>query len=87
MGYRLAPDSGSQFSDQKIRVCPLSDMNRLAPIIQTYNRFKTGLIQIKDVYPSPTVALIDCLDVIDYNVKEAQARATERAIKEAGNNG
>jgi hypothetical protein len=85
MGYRLAPDSGSQFSDIKIRTCPIADINRLAPVIQTYNRFKAGLVQIKDVYPAPTVALIDCLDVIDYNVNEAHRRATERAMKEAKN--
>lgn len=83
MGYRVAPDSGEDFSDLKIRSCPVADVNRIAPIVQTYNRHKSGLIQIKDVYPSPSVALIDCLETIDYNNRDAQRRATERAMKEA----
>ena len=83
MGYRVAPDSGEDFSDLKIRSCPVADVNRIAPIVQTYNRHKSGLIQIKDVYPAPSVALIDCLETIDYNNRDAQRRATERAMKEA----
>lgn len=83
MGYRVAPDSGEDFSDLKIRSCPVADVNRIAPIVQTYNRHKSGLIQIRDVYPSPSVALIDCLETIDYNNRDAQRRATERAMKEA----
>ena len=83
MGYRVAPDSGEDFSDLKIRSCPVADVNRIAPIVQMYNRHKSGLIQIKDVYPSPSVALIDCLETIDYNNRDAQRRATERAMKEA----
>ena len=83
MGYRVAPDSGVDFSDLKIRSCPVADVNRIAPIVQTYNRHKAGLIQIRDVYASPSVALIDCLETIEYNIKEAQQRANDRAMKEA----
>jgi hypothetical protein len=83
MGYRVAPDSGQDFSDLKIRSCPVADVNRIAPIVQNYNRHKNELIKISDVYSTASIALIDLFEVIDYNVKEAQNRASERAMKEA----
>jgi len=53
-GYRIAPNSGEAYSDLEIRSCPIADMNRVASIITNYNRIKTGLIEMKDIYPHPT---------------------------------
>lgn len=80
MGYRVAPDSGANFSELKIRSCPVADVNRLAPIIQIYNRLKSGLIRLVDLYPRPSCALIETIDIIHSSVEEAQQRAAERAM-------
>jgi hypothetical protein len=53
-------------------------MNRLAPIVNVYNLHKSGLIDLKTIYKNPTIALIDCLNVIQLNQDEAQARDLER---------
>jgi hypothetical protein len=82
MGYRVAPDSGENFSELKIRSCPVADVNRFAPIIQVYNRLKSGLVSLTDLYPHPSCALIESIDIISVSVDEAQRRATERALKE-----
>lgn len=80
-GYRVAPDSGESFSELKIRSCPVADMNRLSPIVSAYNLHKRGLLDLKTIYKNPTIAIIDCLNVIQSNSEEAQARDLE-ALKD-----
>ena len=77
-GYRVAPDCGAGFSDLKIRSCPVADMNRLSPIVSAYNLHKSGLVDLKTIYKNPSIALIDCLNVIQSNQDEAQSRDLEK---------
>jgi len=81
-GYRIAPNSGEAYSDLKIRSCPIADMNRVASIITNYNRIKTGLIEMKDIYPRPTCAIIESLEIIEYNQNQMIARQHEQHMKE-----
>lgn len=78
MGYRVAPDSGESFSDLKIRSCPVADVNRLSPIVNAFNLHKNGVLDLKQIYNKPTIALIDCLNMLQSTIDEAQARDVER---------
>lgn len=84
-GYRVAPDCGEDYSDLKIRSCPVASANRLSSIIQTYHRHRAGLIQINNVYPNPTCATLEAMDVLHSNTEESVYRSQERAMKEAKN--
>lgn len=77
-GYRIAPNCGDFYSDLKIRNCPISNMNRLSSIIDNYQKFKKGMISIKDVYKNPTIAIIECFDLLDYNQNEMIIRKNEQ---------
>ena len=81
-GYRIAPNSGESYSDLKIRSCPIADMNQASSIVTNYNRIKTGLIKIDDIYPRPTCAIIESLEIIEYNQSEMITRQHEQALKE-----
>ena len=88
MGYRVAPDSGESFSDLKIRSCPVADVNRLSPIVNAFNLHKNGVLDLKQIYNKPTIALIDCLNMLQSTIDEAQASDIERMRSrngEAGN--
>jgi hypothetical protein len=56
-GYRVAPDCGEDFSDLEIRSCPVAGANRMAPIINAYNRHRSGLFNLSLSYPSPSCAV------------------------------
>ncbi len=77
-GYRVAPNSGELYSDFKIRSCPVADMNRLASLISNYNRIKSGLITFRDAYPQPTIAVIESIELLDYNAEQARLRQLEQ---------
>lgn len=81
-GYRIAPNSGEAYSDLKIRSCPIADMNRVASIVTNYGRIKSGLIKIEDIYPRPTCAIIESLEIIEYNQTQMTARQHEQALNE-----
>lgn len=81
-GYRIAPNSGEAYSDLKIRSCPIADMNRVASIVTNYGRIKSGLIKIDDIYPRPTCAIIESLEIIEYNQTQMTARQHEQALNE-----
>lgn len=83
MGYRVAPDSGEDYSDLKIRSCPVALSNRVAPIVQAYQRDRSGLLPIMQSYPKPTCAIIEALEVLHYNHEDAQYRAQKAAMREA----
>ena len=84
-GYRVAPDCGENYSELKIRSCPVASSNRLASIIQAYHRHRAGLAKITHTYPNPTCALLEAVDVLHSNTEEAHLRSQERAMKEAHN--
>ena len=82
-GYRVAPDCGPDFSDLKIRSCPVAGVNKLASIITAFQRHKANLYSINLMYPSPTCAIIEALDVLNYNTEDSKHRAQLRAIEES----
>lgn len=84
-GYRVAPDCGEDYSDLKIRSCPVASSNKLASIIQAYHRHRAGLAEITHTYPNPTCALLEAVDVLHSNTEEAHYRSQERMMKEAHN--
>lgn len=86
MGYRVAPDSGEDYSDLQIRSCPVALSNRVASIVQAYNRHRSGLLPIAQSYPQATCAIIEALEVLHYNYDDAQYRAHKAAMMEAKQN-
>ena len=84
-GYRIAPNSGESYSDLKIRSCPVADMNRLASVITAFNRHQSGLIRLKEMFPSPTCAIIEAFDILNQNTLELQRRHHEQQMKEFKN--
>lgn len=81
-GYRVAPNSGADYSELELYSCPVASMNQIAPIVQSYNRIKAGLVSIKDIYPSPTCAIIEAFEIIQYNHNEMIARQHEQQMKD-----
>lgn len=81
-GYRVAPNCGEAYSDLKIRSCPISDMNRLSSVLSNYNRIKNELISLKDAYPNPTIAIIESIEILNYNYSEMIARQNEQIQRE-----
>lgn len=81
-GYRVAPDCGEEFSDYKIRSCPVASANRMASIIRAYQRHRAGLYEIKAQYPNPTCALLEAIDVLHSHTEDAHIRAHEKIMKE-----
>lgn len=84
-GYRVAPDCGDDFSDAKIRACPVASVNQMAPLILAYRRHKSGLFPLSTTYNNPSCAVIEAFDVLDYNQEQAKIRASERLQKESRN--
>lgn len=82
-GYRVAPDCGEDFSDLEIRSCPVAGANRMAPIINAYNRHRAGLFNLSLSYPFPSCAVVEAMDVLHNNRESANYRAQLRAMKEA----
>jgi len=84
-GYRVAPDCGEEFSDLEIRSCPVAGANKMAPIINAYNRHRSGLFNLSLSYPSPSCAVVEAMDILHNNRESAHYRAQERALKESSN--
>lgn len=80
--YRVAANSGESYSDLKIRSCPIADMNRLSSIISNYNRIKSGLLTFKEAYPSPTIAIIESIELLNYTYDEMINRQHEQSMKD-----
>jgi len=81
-GYRVCPDSGSEYSDMQIRSCPVAGANRLASIISAYQRHRSGLYPISSSHPQPSCAFVDAVDTLHMHTESAQHRAQQRAIEE-----
>lgn len=84
-GYRVAPDCGEEFSDLEIRSCPVAGANKMAPIINAYNRHRSGLFNLSLSYPKPSCAVVEAMDILHNNRESAHYRAQERALKESSN--
>ena len=80
-GYRFAPNCGEGFSDFKIRSCPIANANRMATVIQAYQRSKRDLCKISDYYPHPSCALIDACDILDTHTEALKIRQQEERLK------
>lgn len=84
-GYRVAPDSGSSFSEAKIRTCPVADANRLASVVQAYSRHRAGLVALSTQFPQPSCAMVEAFDVLHSATEDMISRQREQAMKEAQN--
>jgi hypothetical protein len=84
-GYRIAPNCGEQYSDFKVRSCPVADMNRLASVITAFNRHQSGVIRLTETFKNPTCAIIESFDILNQNTLEMQRRSQEQQMKEFDN--
>jgi hypothetical protein len=82
-GYRIAPNSGEAYSDLKIRSCPISNMNRLALIVSNYSKIKSGLMSFSQLYPHPTCAIVESIEILDYNQEQMNHRRHTQALQES----
>lgn len=82
-GYRIAPNSGESYSDLKIRSCPISNANRLALIVSNYSKIKNGLMSFSQLYPQPTCAIVESIEILDYNHNQMIYRKQKQALEEA----
>lgn len=85
MGYRIAPDSDESYSDLKIKRCPVAGANQCTPLLESYHRHKDGLFDLSSTYPNPSVALLQCFDILDYNYKLLENRIQKRKLEEMKN--
>ena len=79
--YRVAPNCGESFSDLKVRYCPIADANRHDSIITSYHRHRQGLGSIDAVFPRPTCAIIEAIDVLHSNTEQMIARHQEQMME------
>ena len=82
-GYRIAPNSGELYSDLKIRSCPISNANRLALIVSNYSKIKNNLMSFSQLYPWPTCAIVESIEILDYNHNQMIYRKQKQALEEA----
>lgn len=81
-GYRVAPNCGENYSDLKIRSCPVADMNRCASIITAYHRHKSDLIRLTETFRNPSCAIVEAFDILENNRNEMLNRLHEQKMKE-----
>ena len=55
----------------------------MAPIINAYNRHRSGLFNLSLSYPKPSCAVVEAMDILHINRESAHYRAQERALKES----
>ncbi len=84
-GYRVAPDCSADYSDLKIRKCPVALSNMVAPITQAYFRQVNGLFDLKDVYPLPSCAIVEAIDLLHYHYQELKNKLAQDAIEDRKN--
>ena len=87
MAYRIAPDCDGGWGEQKVRSCPVADANRLAPLLQAYQRQQAGLCSLSDLFEAPTCAVLDLFAELSAQNMLAQARMRKRAAEEAAPHG
>jgi hypothetical protein len=58
-------------------------MNRLGSIISNYNRIKKKLLKFSELYKAPTVAIIESIEILDYNYEEMIIRQNEQSLKDS----
>ena len=87
MAYRIAPDCDGGWGEQKVRSCPVANANRLAPLLQAYQRQQAGLCSLSDLFEAPTCAVLDLFAELSAQNMLAQARMRKRAAEEAAPHG
>ena len=77
--YRIAPDCGDGWSEERFRRCPVASVNQMSTVIKYYHLHSAKIINISDVIKNPTPALLDALYVLhnaslerDYKIKMRQ---------------
>lgn len=85
MGYRVAPDCGDDFAEEKIRRCPVALANRVSPITEAFFRHKAGNFSLEKFYPNPTIALLQGVDVLEYNQRALERKLHEKHLQEMKN--
>lgn len=81
--YRVAPNCSAEYSDLKIRSCPVASANLIAPIAQNYFRHINGLFDLKNAYPSPSCAIVEAIDLLHHHYTDLKNKLTQEQIEEA----
>ena len=81
--YRVAPNCSGEYADLKIRSCPVASANKVAPITQAYFRHINGLFDLKNVYPMPSCAIVEAIDILHHHYQELKNKITQEQIDEA----
>lgn len=85
MGYRVAPDCGDDFAEEKIRTCPVALSNRVSPIVEAFFRHKNGTFPLEKFYPQPTIALLQAVDMLEYTQKALEKKLHDQHLQEIKN--
>jgi hypothetical protein len=84
-GYRIAPGSGENYSELKVRSCPVALANLIAPVVSSYNKHKKGILTLKDMYDNPSCAIVDAFELLDYEYESLKIFNHSQALKESSN--
>ena len=71
--YRVAPNCSGEYADLKIRSCPVASANKVAPITQAYFRHINGLFDLKNVYPMPSCAIVEAIDILHHHYQDRKS--------------
>jgi hypothetical protein len=82
-GYRVVPGSNENYSDQKIRSCPVALANLVSPIVSSFHKHKKGIITLKDMYENPSCAVVDAFEMLEYEYEALKLFNQIQASKES----
>ena len=82
-GYRVVPGSNENYSDQKIRSCPVALANLVSPIVSSFHKHKKGIITLKDMYENPSCAVVDAFEMLEYEYESLKLFNQIQASKES----
>ena len=58
-------------------------MNRLALIVSNYSKIKNKLLSFSELYPHPTCAIVESIEILDYNHEQMNYRRHAQALQES----
>ena len=73
------------FMTQYMTPIYISTTNMVAPITQAYFRQVNGLFDLKDVYPLPSCAIVEAIDLLHYHYQELKNKLAQDAIEDRKN--
>jgi hypothetical protein len=82
-GYRVVPGSNENYSDQKIRSCPVALANLVSPVVSSFHKHKKGIITLKDMYENPSCAVVDAFEMLEYEYESLKLFNQIQASKES----